>query len=119
MTYKLWKEIKYFPENLLALLITGGKLEPTLLLGVIGHSTMSQAPPIVFNETLNDVIFDECDERWRHRNPTKKIQQKVIMVLGTPLAKDQEGINEKKLIRFVQYSSFWFLYNFLKLSSVT
>jgi hypothetical protein len=41
------------------------------------------------------------------------------MVLGTPLAKDQEGINLKKLIKFIQYSSFWFLYNFLKLSSVT
>jgi hypothetical protein len=98
--------MKYFPENLLTFLITGGYLGPTLLLGVIGHSTMSQAPPIVFNETLNDVIFDECEGRLRHRNPTKTKPQKVIMVLGTPLAKDQEGINLKKLIKFIQYSSF-------------
>jgi hypothetical protein len=109
----------YFPENLLTLLFTGGNLGPTWLLGVIGHSTMSQVPSIVFNETLNDVIFDERDERWGHRNPTKTIPQKVIMVLGTPLAKDQEGIKEKKIVKFIQYSSFWFWFNFLKLSSVT
>lgn len=60
---QIMKRNEIFSRKFIDSLNHGGYLGPTLLLGVIGHSTMSQAPPIVFNETLNDVIFDECDER--------------------------------------------------------